>query len=285
MRMLKEKGLLLYRKYKALKWWRNFKKERAGWVEDTIRECGDNKEWEQEIAYLKKYGADYFPYPWSANKHIIRVGGGGWLDGSDNKPYVIHNGKKLYMELRAYSQLLLEQNKHSPHRYFTDKFSVRKGDVFVDLGAAEGMISLDVVETASKVILVECEPEWQKRLEKTFQPWKDKTVIIPKYASDHDDDKNVSLNALLEKENSPIFIKMDVEGMEELILSGAGKILERPDTRVAICTYHKPGDPEKFKNYFEKLGYNIEFSEGYMAMVNSDEGPRFRKAMMRAWKE
>ena len=189
------------------------------------------------------------------------------------------------MELRAYSQLLLEQNEHSPHRYFTDKFSVRKGDVFVDLGAAEGMISLDVIETASKVILVECEQEWQKRLEKTFQPWRDKTVMIPKYASDHDDDKSVSLNTLLEKENSPIFIKMDVEGMEELILSGADKILERPDTRVAICTYHKPGDPEKFKNYFEKLGYSIEFSEGYMAMVNSDESPRFRKAMMRAWKE
>lgn len=283
--MLKEQGLLLYRKWRALKWWREFKNERERWVKDTILECGNDSEFQEEIAYLRKWGADYFPYSWSVKKHIMKIRGGGWREDSNQKPYVIHNSKKLYMELRAYSQLLLEQHEHSPHRYFTKDFSVWEGDVFVDLGAAEGMISLDVVDKAEKVILVECDQSWQERLKKTFAPWNDKTVIVSKYASDHDDDKNVSLDTLLEKETNPIFLKIDVEGMEELILRGAGEVLKRPKTRVAICTYHNPGDPEKFKLFFENLGYKTEFSEGYMAMVNSDAGPRFRKAMLRAWKE
>lgn len=187
--------------------------------------------------------------------------------------------------MTQYSQLLLEQNIDSPHRYFTENFHVSKGDVFVDVGAAEGMISLDVVELASKIYIIECEQTWIEWLLKTFAPYKDKICFINKFASDKNDDKNVTLDDLLKDETAPIFIKLDVEGMEETVLHGAKEVLSRKDTKVAICTYHGPEDAEKFRYKFKSEGYYTEFSKGYMAMVNDKGSAKFRTAMLRAWKK
>lgn len=198
---------------------------------------------------------------------------------------MVHNGKKLFVDIISYTQLSMEQNPLSPHRYFTDSFQVEKGEVFVDVGAAEGMISLEIIEKAKKVYLIECEEHWLEHLRLTFAPYQDKVVFITKYASDKDDNRNVRLDSLLKNETAPIFIKMDVEGMEDMVLQGAQKILKRRNTKAAVCTYHKKDDAEHFKAYFESMGYNIEFSEGYMAMINNfNETDVFRKAVLRAWK-
>ena len=278
--------MLIYRKVRAYFWWMKFKKERKGWVSDTIRKYKDTGLFTEEICYLTKYGADYFPYLWSKDKKIRNIQGGGYRSGTDDEPYVLYNAKKLYMDLRAYSQLLLEQNPDSPHRYFTESFNVNEEDVFVDVGGAEGMISLDVVEKAKKVLILECDEYWIDRLRMTFEPWKDKVQIINKYAADYDDDKHVTLDNLLSNISDPVFIKMDVEGMEDIVLAGAQNTLKKSGTKVAICTYHKEGDDLKFESYFKGKGYNTEFSTGVMAMVNDDNTEdRFRRVMLRCWQQ
>ncbi len=269
----------------AVKWWKRFRKERTSWVRDTVKLYEGDYRYCNEVKYLKKYGADYFPYEWCNDKMIAKIKAGGFRANSNDEPFVIHDGKKLYMDLRAYSQLLLEQNPNSPHRYFTEKFKVTDGDIFVDVGGAEGLISLDVVEKAKKIYILECDKTWIRLLQKTFAKYNEKVEIINKYSSDHDDELNIKLDTLLRNETNPIFIKMDVEGMEDVVLSGAKEILSRNNTKVAICTYHKPGDDVKFQNFFKNMGYDTEFSSGYMAMVNDNcATDRFRKAVLRCWK-
>lgn len=273
-----------YRKLKSILWWRKFKKLRKETVKNIVDYYADSEKYKNELMYLSRYGADYFPYLWSKDKSFIwKIKCGGGRSESENMPYVIRNNKKLFMEIRAYSQLMLEQHKESPHRYFTEKFKVNKGECFVDVGAAEGMISLDVIDEAEKVIMIECDPLWQRKLNKTFEPYSDKVTIISKYVSDVNDDQNITLDELLKDIKEPIVLKLDVEGMENVVLKGAQEVLRRKNTKVAICTYHKADDEVLFQKYFEELGYKTEFSDGYMAMVNEVEPPYFRKALLRAW--
>lgn len=64
-------------------------------------------------------------------------------------PYVWHKEKKLYFPRwsepqikHAYNQLIMEQDVESPHTYFSEKYQIEEGDIFVDVGGAEGIISL-----------------------------------------------------------------------------------------------------------------------------------------------
>ena len=266
-------------------YWLGFKRERTANVKKLVEVFQKNEKYTEEIKYLKKYGADYFPYHWSRKSFIWKIKSGGKYSMTGNERYMLHKGKKLYMKMIPYSQLLMEQNEHSPHCYFSRNFQFDKGDCFVDVGAAEGMISLDVVEKASKVYLIECDNYWIDSLKKTFAPYKDKIEIIRKYVSDVDDDENIRLDTLLGSVDTPVVLKIDVEGMERRVLAGADMTLKKDTTKVALCTYHKKKDAEEFSALLKNMGYDLEQSEGYMAMVNDTADPEFRKAMIRAWKE
>ena len=44
----------------------------------------------------------------------------------------------------------------------------------------ESFLLENYVDVASKIYLFECDPVWIEALEKTFEPYKDKVVIVPK---------------------------------------------------------------------------------------------------------
>lgn len=52
--------LNLYRKWKSIQWWKKFKREREKVVEDILEFHKNDGNFKEELAYLKKYGADYF---------------------------------------------------------------------------------------------------------------------------------------------------------------------------------------------------------------------------------
>lgn len=271
-------------KRKTAAWWKIFKKRRVGRVEEILDYYKDDNRFEKELEYLRKYGADYFPYEWSRKKAIWKVRCGGKFNNSSRERYILHNGKRLHAALTTYSQLLLEQHPESPHAYFSKHFYVEPEECFVDIGAAEGMISLDVIDHVAKCILIECNENWKKGLLKTFEPYQNKVQIVSKFVSDINDDNNVTLDELLKDVKNPVVLKIDVEGMEDKVLAGAQEVLRRKGTKVAICTYHKPEDEKRFLDYFHKLGYWTEVSDGYMVMLNGEEPPYFRKVMLRAKK-
>lgn len=142
----------------------------------------------KEISYMRECNEILFiPYKFRENYCIsdIKVK----YDPREKLKYVIYNEKRLYFPggnetsiKKQYHQLLIEQDQETPHRYFSDGYEFEDGMIFVDVGAAEGLLSLEVVDRAKEVYLFECDKAWIRALRATFCPWKDKVHIIPKYA-------------------------------------------------------------------------------------------------------
>ena len=242
------------------------------------------------IDYIRKYGFSVFPYEFvqKYRNTIIDV----FYDESNNMYYVMYENKRLYYPygysvggIKAhYNWLNIEQDEGSPHRYETEDYSVEDGDAIADIGAAEGIWALHNIEKASKVYLFERNPSWIKALEKTFEPWKEKIIIVNKFVSNKNDKKNVTLDSCFKGERIN-FIKADIEGMETKMLEGSNNFFKNNgDLKLLLCTYHREGDAEKIRGYFENNGFVIEYSKGcilYDIDVNIKE-PYIRRGLIRA---
>jgi hypothetical protein len=205
------------------------------------------------LAYLLENKTDII-FPYKQINKIENVQSG--YDDSLKLSYVIHNGKKLYFPLSQnaesiYKKLIENENitgtteeryreKH-PHQYQSDTFFIKEGDVFCDIGCAEALLSLDVIDKVKRVYLVESDPMWLDALKATFKPYRDKVIIIDKLISDVDTETTITLSSLLKNEKeSPVFIKMDIEGYETSVIEASKEfLLERQNIRIACCTYHK----------------------------------------------
>jgi hypothetical protein len=267
-------------------------------LKHTIKKYFLNLDYEEQeleikeiINYFKKYRYSDIPYKFIKNyiASDIHV----YFEKEYNMPYVLHNKKRLYFPKnwnkeaikRYYNALRMEQDIDSPHRYENENFSVAVGDIIADIGAAEGIWSLDNADNAGKIYLFECEKKWINTLEKTFEPWRKKTVIVNKYVSDVNDTFNVTLDKFF-KGNELNFIKVDIEGMETKLLEGSKELLKKENLRLLMCTYHKKNDAEMIKKTLENNGYKTEYSKGYMFHIdkNEFEEPYIRRGIIRGRK-
>jgi hypothetical protein len=256
----------------------------------------DYNEQDHEVAeiidFFKKHNFSIFPYEFARKYHPEDVDV--FYDELHKTWYIIHEGKRLYFpdgwsieQIQAYyNGLCIEQDKDSPHLYETEEFTVKSGDVIADIGAAEGIWALSNVEKASKIYLFECEPKWVNALQKTFEPWKEKVVIVNKYVSDVSDDKNITLDSYFGGQEIN-FIKADIEGMELKMLKGMSEIFHRNnELKLMLCAYHKAGDAVELKEFLEQNGFAAEFSKGYMLFIydNDLREPYIRRGLIRAKK-
>ena len=209
--------------------------------------------------------------------------------------YVMHNGRKLFYSRDysrvevvryAYNNICIEQDERSPHRYLSEDFDVSVGDTVLDIGAAEGNFSLDVIDKAGRVYIFETNENWIEALKLTFEPWKDKVRIINKFVSNVDNDKCITLEKMFGEEKID-FIKMDVEGAEIEILESSKDILDRTkDLKLAVCTYHTSKDEVAIEEILKKSNYDCEATPGYMLFIYSVlTPPYFRKVLLRARKK
>lgn len=258
----------------------------------NLNYCEQEPEIREIIDYLSKNKFSVFPYSFIQNyrPHDVDV----FFDDS-NIPYVLHENKKLYFPngysprsiRHCYNGLKLEQDKNSPHRYESDSFTVNDGDVIADVGAAEGIWALSNVEKAEKVYLIEREQKWIDALQKTFEPWKEKVVIVNKYVSDINDDENITLDNLLNGQKINV-IKADIEGYELKMLEGGKEVFKYSDNlKLLLCTYHNDDDAEILKTWLEKKCFATEFSKGYMLFIYDVnlQKPYLRRGLIRAKKE
>ena len=256
------------------------------------------KEFAKELKFLNNTAkADYissfvFPYSFVFNYDFndIKV----FKDVEKGLFYVDHKGKKLYYSKdyqseidikKSYYYLTIEQDINSPHRYLSENFDVEKNDVVIDIGAAEGNFSLDVVERAGAIYIFEYDKNWIEALNATFEPWKDKVHIINKYVSNVDNENCATLNCLMG--DKPVnFIKLDVEGAEVQILESSKKILENNSSlKLAICTYHQKNDAKTIERILNENKYNYNFSNGFMLFIYKKlTPPYFRRGLIRAQK-
>ncbi|MDR3704386.1 MAG: FkbM family methyltransferase [Paludibacteraceae bacterium] len=257
----------------------------------THKKIGEK--YREELEFINRVSKDtyswIFPYPYIKSLSIEDIPV--FFNSDKNLHYVIHNDKRLYFKKEinteekvriAYYCACIEQHEESPHCYLNEEFNIQRG-VVLDVGAAEGILGLEHIEKIDKLYLFEAQKEWIEALEATFEPWKDKVIIINKYVSDVDFNDDIRLDTII-KDDSIELVKIDVEGAEQKIFLGGNNVLKRT-RKLCVCTYHNDGDEKKFKDYLEKMGFNLSYSDGYTLFIMSKlYPPYFRKCLIRGHK-
>lgn len=210
--------------------------------------------------------------------------------------YVNFQDKRMYYP-KTYSReqalyntrfILIEQDEKSPHCYMDENFMVKEDDVAIDAGVAEGNFALSIIDKVKKLYLIECEKDWVEALNKTFEPYKEKVVIVEKYLGAINDETHITIDALVGEDEEINFIKMDIEGEEENALIGARRVLEdNSNIKCAICAYHRKNADVRISRYLEELQFKVTTTKGYMFFredIDSLIDGELRKGIIRAWK-
>jgi phospholipid N-methyltransferase len=168
-------------------------------------------------------------------------------------------------------------------KYLTEDFQVESNDIVLDIGSAEGNFALSIIDEVKRIYIFEADKEWIEALYATFEPWKEKVVIINKFVSDQTSEESICLDDFIQEKID--FIKGDVEGEELKIMQGAKEIIQKYCPKVLMCTYHKGNDSEALKIFLEKNDYKIHFSAGYIIFLDDPKPPYLRRGLIRAEKQ
>lgn len=194
-----------------------------------------------------------------------------YIDESSRMLYVPYKGRKMFFPrnwdeqkiINYYRSVVAEQDVRSPHSYNHSAYGVSAGDVVVDVGAAEGIFALDVIDVAGKVYLIEADEEWIEALQQTFRDDAEKVQIIYGFADCVTEGNRLTLDSLFTDNIN--YIKMDIEGYEKQALQGAeGLLNECENLKCAICAYHCREDEEWIRKFLQQRGFLTDVSCGYM---------------------
>ena len=214
------------------------------------------------------------------------------FDESVGLYYVVHNNNKMYMkkgwtseQAREYYRFItIEQDNLSPHLYFTEDLKNKNFKKVVDLGAAEGNSTLDIIERCEHAYVFECDPNWIEALKATFKPWQDKVDIITGFVSNATQDGTLTLDDYFKDDSEDVdLIKIDVEGEELPVLQGSSHILEKnKQVRLLICAYHYQDEENQIRSYLS--GWNIKNRNGYIVMIDDkrQRKPYLRRGILEA---
>ncbi|MDD5570107.1 MAG: FkbM family methyltransferase [Bacteroidales bacterium] len=287
----------IYRYNKYVKW--VFSKKRLDNLKSeilkyysTLPQDKISTELSSAVDFLKHNPVFYFPCNLTRkyNAEMVHLA----FDHETKLYFATINGKRMFFK-RGWTEsecikycycIQEEQDENSPHRYLSENFTVQDGDIVVDIGTAEGIFSLDVIEKAGKVYLFEADSGWNEALKATFAPWKEKVEIVNKYLSDEVNNNNTTIDSFFQNKKRPDFIKIDVDGAEAKVIKGCNQLLStQHNLKMAICTYHKQEDELFFSELLKEKGFHISFSKGFFLYINDElHPPYFRRGVLRAVK-
>lgn len=265
------------------KWW---KKKCFFWFHRPSSELEIAwKEWSMKMV-------SHCPYKWEkVYQKVYTVS----IDEYNGLCYVMHKGKRLYFKRGLtkifvgllYKSLLIEQDRRSAHCY-VDNIAELQGKILFDVGAAEGIFTLDSIDYVERAFLFECDEGWIEALEATFAPYKQKIQIIRGYVSDKIFEGNITLDSFFHEYTrnlndiaiNQIFMKMDIEGAERDALKGARHLFNQVNVAGAICIYHLADDEQVIKKILQDRNLSIYVVPSYFYF-----GGEMRHAIIRFWKQ
>ncbi len=161
------------------------------------------------------------------------------------------------------------------HYYQKNHTPVESGEVLLDVGTAEGLFPLTVVEKCRKIIMVEPHPLLYRTLERTFAGHRNKVQLIHsavgnqtgqlffeggsltgQIAKDGTSGELVQVNKiddLIPAGEKITFLKADIEGFELPMLQGAAETIRRNRPKIAITCYHNENVPEEIIGFVKGL--------------------------------
>lgn len=192
--------------------------------------------------------------------------------------------------------------------YENENVQINKGDIVFDCGANMGLFAAYAATKGAQVYCFEPCSSTRELLKQTQSLYPEGQItIIPKALSNTNNIEtffktdNIGANRLwnslmrddahiIEQEQVetirldtfieetgiiPDFIKIDIEGSENNLLSGFNSI-KKYNPKIAIATYHTKNDKLSFKNYFNSLNYNVEESNEIMFLYKGDNNEIFQ---------
>lgn len=253
----------------------------------------------EELLYLGSLGGELPMLPYKRAKtgmtslKLAKVGRLGLVS-------VEHNGKNLFFpkfytveQVEYLYRYYVEKEgilgtgilEKSPHSYVSHAFKVDDGDILLDVGCSEGLFALDNLDRASKVYLFETQKCWEKPNLATFSPYGDKVKVYNRFVGAKTDKHEIRLEDAVANESveATYFIKMDIEGGERTVIADSERFLKQHRVKLACAAYHRQDDAEFLAGKLKALGYEVEFSDGYMLPdINGFVYPYFRKGMIYA---
>lgn len=237
------------------------------------------------IDWLSKNNVRMYPYDfcdeYSPDDIEVYWDNEGWR-------YVLYNSKPMFFpksyseeHIKAYySFLIMEQDKRSPHCYFTEQLKLDKETVFIDAGAAEGLIGLSIVEQIKSLYLIECDNLWIEPLQRTFRFYSN-VHVVDKMVGKRDTDTMITLNSIITGKER-VVIKADVEGAENDLLKGLDNVYLKSGSSLILCTYHNQSDEARICSIFAKQRISYEVSKGFVIpLLGEYEEPYLRRALVR----
>lgn len=230
----------------------------------------DSFELQEIIRYIAKNGVRMYCYPFF-DEYIEKTYPIFW-DMESGLYYGIYAGYRMYLS-REYDTpkkaeqylryIHMEQDYRSPHCYLTNDFRVEKGEIGIDIGAAEGAFALDVIDSVTHIYLIEVDAGWCEALSWTFQKWQQKVTIIQGNVSDSEESGEIVLDKLF-GDIQIGFVKMDIEGAEKKALFGAQRMIKESSPKLVVCTYHQKSDYQDISEWISQKGYTVKCSSGYV---------------------
>ncbi|MBF0283997.1 MAG: FkbM family methyltransferase [Magnetococcales bacterium] len=154
------------------------------------------------------------------------------------------------------------------HQYEIPQTRVRPDDVVLDCGAAEGLFALRVHGRCARVVCFEPVPLYLRFLQRTFAGVGNVSLAAAALGAEPGQAflyENGAASFVTSRPNghpvpvttvdaycaehglAPGFLKGDLEGSERAVLLGAEQVIRRHRPRIALTTYHRPGDAQSLR--------------------------------------
>ena len=152
------------------------------------------------------------------------------------------------------------------HFYQKKHTEIENDEILLDIGTAEGLFPLSVIEKCKNIYLIEPSVLFSNCLKKTFSDYLDKTTIINCAVGNEDgliffdensldgavsvskSENQVQINkidTIFNKNQKITYLKADIEGFEQEMLKGAVQTIKRNKPKIAITTYHTQNNPKE----------------------------------------